>query len=263
MSADPTGTRALNVAATSHLATLCAARGILLIYISTDYVFSGAPGEAPYEAEAGVGPTNLYGGTKLDGEGAVLAAYGEGKEGLGLVLRVPVLYGEAEMPGESAVNVLMDVLWKSQEGGKVGMEHWAKRYPTNTEDVGRVCHGEFLFYVCFTRICDVIGLICWVIDLAVKYLYAAPSERAKLPRVLQFSSEDEFTKYEICQLFGDIMGLSVENIVPNTEGNDPEAEVQRPYDCHLSTRALRDIGVDVSTQDFTGWWRREVRAFRK
>lgn len=71
------------------------------------------------------------------------------------------------------------------------------------------------------------------------------------------------TKYEICELFGDIMGLPTENIKANTEGNDPNASVQRPYDCHLSTKALQDLGIDVSTSDFRGWWRREVRAFRK
>lgn len=141
---DPEGTRALNVLATRSLAKLCAERCILLIYISTDYVFSGKEGEAPYEADAPTGPTNLYGQTKLDGEHAVLEEYeAAGKEGLGLVLRVPVLYGSAEMPSESAVNVLMDVVWKAQEDGpKIKMDHWAQRYPTNTEDVGRVCHGK-------------------------------------------------------------------------------------------------------------------------
>lgn len=64
------------------------------------------------------------------------------KLGLGVVLRVPVLYGDAEMPSESAINVLMDTVWKAQEAdAKINMDHWALRYPTNTEDVGRVCHG--------------------------------------------------------------------------------------------------------------------------
>lgn len=141
---DPEGTRKLNVEATGSLAKLCVDRDIFLIYISTDYVFSGKPGEAPYEADAPTGPTNLYGQTKLDGEHALLEAYkAAGKDGLGVVLRVPVLYGDAEVPAESAVNVLMDAVWKVQQGEKVKMEHWALRYPTNTEDVGRVCHGKF------------------------------------------------------------------------------------------------------------------------
>lgn len=71
------------------------------------------------------------------------------------------------------------------------------------------------------------------------------------------------TKYEICEIFAEIMGLSLEKMVPNTEGNDPDASVQRPYDCHLSTKALKDMGIDVDTMDFTAWWRREARAFRK
>ncbi|KAL1862532.1 hypothetical protein Daus18300_008491 [Diaporthe australafricana] len=238
---DPEGTRKLNVEATRVLAKLCAKRDIFLIYISTDYVFSGKPGDAPYHADAATGPTNLYGRTKLDGEHAVLEEFETaGKTGLGVVLRVPVLYGDAEMPNESAVNVLMDVVWRAQKGEKIQMENWALRYPTNTEDVGRVCH-----------------------DVAAKYLAAREGERAGLPKILQFSSEDKFTKYEICELFGEIMGLNIDGIEPNTQGNDPNASVQRPFDCHLSTRTLKDVGVDVSTQDFTGWWRREVRAFRK
>lgn len=237
---DPEGARALNIAASKLLASVTAARDILMIYISTDYVFPGRPGDAPYEADATPGPTNLYGQTKLDGENAVLEEYAKaGKEGLGIVLRVPVLYGHAETPSESAVNVLMDSVWKAQtEGTKIKMDHWALRYPTNTEDIGRVCH-----------------------DVAVKYL--GSGDRKNLPRILQFSSEDRMTKYEICQVFGDIMGLSIANIEPNTEGNDPNASVQRPYDCHLSTRELKNLDIDVSTCDFVSWWRREVRAFRK
>ncbi|GFP55383.1 hypothetical protein ACSS6W_009304 [Trichoderma asperelloides] len=237
---DPEGARALNIAASKLLASVTAARDILMIYISTDYVFPGRPGDAPYEADATPGPTNLYGQTKLDGENAVLEEYAKaGKEGLGIVLRVPVLYGHAETPSESAVNVLMDSVWKAQtEGTKIKMDHWALRYPTNTEDIGRVCH-----------------------DVAVKYL--GSGDRKNLPRILQFSSEDKMTKYEICQVFGDIMGLSIANIEPNTEGNDPNASVQRPYDCHLSTRELKNLDIDVSTCDFVSWWRREVRAFRK
>jgi len=143
---DPEGTRRLNVEASENLAGLCATRSIVLIYISTDYVFSGKPGEAPYEADAPTGPTNLYGQTKLDGEYVVLSEYQKaGKEGLGVVLRVPVLYGKAESPAESAVNVLMDSVKKSQQAGaKIKMDHWSLRYPTNTEDVARVCRGMSL-----------------------------------------------------------------------------------------------------------------------
>lgn len=142
---DPEGTRALNVAATRNLAALCAARNILMLYVSTDYVFPGKEGEAPYDVDAAPSPPNLYGQTKLDGERAMLEAFREaGKEGWGVVVRVPVLYGEAEVPEESAVNVLMNEVWKSQtEGVRVKMDDWSVRYPTNTEDAARVMVGEF------------------------------------------------------------------------------------------------------------------------
>ncbi|MBE3046119.1 hypothetical protein IMZ48_26995, partial [Candidatus Bathyarchaeota archaeon] len=77
------------------------------------------------------------------------------------------------------------------------------------------------------------------------------------------SSEDKTAKYEICRRFGRIMGVSTEGIERVVEGNDPKAAVQRPYDCHLSTRALKELGIKVHTEGFEAWWRREVRAFRK
>ena len=226
---NPKEAQAINVEASQHLAQATSAANILLIYISTDYVFSGKPGEAPYEADASPSPTNLYGQLKLDGEVAILKA--TEKTGLGVVLRVPVLYGKVQENRESAINVLMDVLWKSQDrDAHIKMDHWAQRYPTNTEDVARVC-----------------------LDIARKYLDGG-NARVSGPKMLQFSSEDRMTKYEICELFGEIMGLPLDGITADKDGGDPKSDVQRPYDTHLSNRTLKDIGIDVRTQDFTAWW---------
>jgi S-adenosylmethionine synthetase len=98
-------------------------------------------------------------------------------------------------------------------------------------------------------------------DVTEKYL--AAEDRSALSKILQFSSEDKFTKYEMCQVFAEIMGLPITAIQPNTEGNDPNAEVQRPYDCHLSTAALKKLGIDVSTQDFIGWWRQHLHVAKR
>lgn len=145
---DPEAAKSLNVSATRSLASLAASRDIFVIYISTDYVFPGKPGDAPYEADAAPSPPNLYGQTKLDGEKVLLEEFARaGKHGSAVVMRVPVLYGKAEVPSESAVNVLMDSVWKAQtEGVAIKMDHWAIRYPTNTEDVGRVCRGQFTLH---------------------------------------------------------------------------------------------------------------------
>ncbi|EXJ75768.1 dTDP-4-dehydrorhamnose reductase [Cladophialophora psammophila CBS 110553] len=232
---NPEAAHKLNVTATEILASCAAKHNAFLIYISTDYVFPGIQGQAPYKPTDTPKPTNIYGQTKLDGETAVLQSPNNT-----VVLRVPVLYGPTspkENNKESAVNVLMDSLWKSQNE-KVKMDDWAIRYPTNVQDVARVC-------------------------LDIAKLYTASPHPENLPRILQFSSEDRMTKYEITQKFAEIMGLSLDGIVPDKEGGKPAPDgTLRPYDCHLDTSELQRLGIDVSTVDFVAWWRRWVGAYR-
>ncbi|KAF3171480.1 hypothetical protein TWF788_009701 [Orbilia oligospora] len=237
---DPDGTKALNVAASQLLAEQTAARNIVLVYISTDYVFDGTPGGAPYETDAETSPPNFYGETKRDGEIAVINASDRA-----VVLRVPLLFGSGDN-SESAVNILIDTIWNKSGKEKVDMDHWAIRYPTNTEDVARVLK-----------------------DIAEKYTSEDPTN---LPRILQFSSEDRCTKYEICERLAQVLGLPMPHIIANsTVDPNPSGElstfevaricqkllilvVKRPYDCHLSTKALKDLGINVTTMDFEAWW---------
>src|SRR5262245_25359769 len=64
---------AVNAEAPSRLAAETARRGILLVHISTDYVFDGRKG-APYVEGDRVAPLNAYGRSKLAGEYGVRAA---------------------------------------------------------------------------------------------------------------------------------------------------------------------------------------------
>lgn len=66
---------AVNGAGAGNLARACAAAGIPLLHVSTDYVFDGRipePGE--YGEDDGVGPLSAYGRTKLAGEQAITEA---------------------------------------------------------------------------------------------------------------------------------------------------------------------------------------------
>lgn len=72
---DETTALAINGSAPGAMARACAALGIPLVHISTDYVFEGG-GTVPWQPDAPTGPLGAYGRTKLAGEQAVQAAGG-------------------------------------------------------------------------------------------------------------------------------------------------------------------------------------------
>lgn len=167
---------------------------------------------------------------KRDGENAVLEATKE--SGFGVVLRVPVLYGPTEYNGESAVNIILDAVEKASKDANAGikMDDWARRYPTHTQDVGRVCN-----------------------DIAVRYI-RDKNHIKSLPHILQFSAEEDMTKYEMAQRLAKIQGLEIPGMIANKEGNDPNAAVQRPYNTHLSTKVIREVGINTQALKFDDWW---------
>lgn len=230
----------INVDSTRIIASEASKRSIFLIYISTDYVFSGKPGEAPYTVSTTAAPTNAYGETKYKGEEAVLEETSKSANDApgNVILRVPLLYGHCEKDdaSKSAIHPLIDAIWKAQEvkerEPKIKIDDYGLRFPTATEDVGRVC-----------------------VDIAKLY---TQNGKADLPRILHFSSEDEYTKYGICKFFGEeILGLSIENLEewdPTKDEQDTKSVIVRPYNTHLDTSALELLGIDVSTINFVAWW---------
>jgi dTDP-4-dehydrorhamnose reductase len=84
--ADPVMARELNAEAVRKVAVAAEARGIYLVYVSTDYVFAGDK-EGGYTEQDPPSPLQVYGATKAAGERYCLEVAD------GLVVRVPLLYG--------------------------------------------------------------------------------------------------------------------------------------------------------------------------
>ncbi len=80
---------AINHLGVEHLAHSCQVLDLLLLHVSTDYVFSGK-GNTPYQENDTAEPINIYGKSKLAGEQALNKIMGA----KGLVLRTAWLYSE-------------------------------------------------------------------------------------------------------------------------------------------------------------------------
>ncbi|HJC60402.1 MAG TPA: dTDP-4-dehydrorhamnose reductase [Candidatus Dietzia intestinigallinarum] len=132
---DEEGATALNVEGPRALAAACRERGIRLVHISTDYVFSGdvpgggdpatAPGLQPHDRAA---PVTVYGRTKLAGERAVFEELPEAT-----VIRTAWLYTGAwrvieNRPGSDFVATMIR-LESERETLNVVNDQWGS--PTN------------------------------------------------------------------------------------------------------------------------------------
>ncbi|WP_114810331.1 dTDP-4-dehydrorhamnose reductase family protein [Paraburkholderia kururiensis] len=231
---DPALARALNVEAVAAIARAAKRRGAWVLSISTDYVFDGT--RPPYRADAPPSPINAYGRSKLEGEHALLDA-----TDLGLVLRLPLLYGPIVDWQESAVTSLVPAIAASARSTSASergdraqavkpavMDAWAIRYPTFTPDVAYVV-GQLL-----ERLAD----------------------GQPLCGIAQWSGNEPMTKYEIAQRLAAALEMDVA-LVPQTT---PADATPRPYNCHLDSSRLEALGIGRRTPFDTGI-RDVLRAF--
>ncbi|TPX65764.1 hypothetical protein SpCBS45565_g04966 [Spizellomyces sp. 'palustris'] len=212
------GVQQLNIAATDNLAQAAKDNNAWLVYISTDYVFDGT--NPPYEPQDQVNPLNFYGQTKYAGEEAVQRV----NPGAA-ILRVPILYGDVEYNGESAVNVLLDVIKKSD--APVSMDDYQVRYPTNVADVAKI----------LKQMADKVAL-----------------DKQQLSGIYHFSSKEKMSKYSICETIAKLSNLPYSHLTPLRDA-PKEPVASRPHDAHLATTRLEQIGIDVSCVPFEQWWK--------
>lgn len=123
--AEPEAAFAVNATGAGHVARFCAARGLPLLHVSTDFVFDGAAGR-PYTEEDEPRPLGIYGRSKRAGEEEVLASGARS-----WIVRTGGLYGHG---GPSFFRA---VLRRAAAGGslRVVRDHVAS--PTWTRDLAR------------------------------------------------------------------------------------------------------------------------------
>ena len=202
---NPEAATELNVDATANLAKLTSKYGIFMVYISTDYVFDGT--KAPYSTAAEANPINLYGKTKFLGEQAVeMAAKNYA------ILRVPILYGDQESLNESAATAIMNQI---KDNPELKVDNWATRFPTYVGDVA------------FT-----LRQLMEKVDIK------------QCQDIFHWSGNEEFTKYSMAKIMGEIFDIDVSRIQPN---NEPTAGAPRPKNCQLDCSKIEDLGIGRRT----------------
>lgn len=119
---------ASNVDVTATLARACAARGVRLVYLSTEYVFDGTAG--PYRETDPVNPLGWYAKTKLAGEQALVDAGGSWA-----VARTTVVYGYAQ---HVRANFVLWLVGKLRAGERVSIVEDQIGSPTLAENLAEM-----------------------------------------------------------------------------------------------------------------------------
>ncbi|XP_063970423.1 methionine adenosyltransferase 2 subunit beta-like isoform X1 [Lytechinus pictus] len=208
---DPQTVQKLNVGATAQIAAICEKLGILLVYISTNYVFDGT--KPPYKPSDEPNPLNKYGQSKRDGEIATLKNYPGA-----VILRLPLLYGSIERLNESAATYLLHQI---QDTSKVlELCDYQQRRPTHVRDVASV-----------------------VIQLAQRHC-----KGEGVSGILHWNTSEQLTRYQMALIITDIFKLPMDHLIPNP--NPPSTGTPRPQNATMDISIINALGVKVTDTPF-------------
>lgn len=112
---------AVNRDGAANVARACAARGIRMLHVSTNYVFDGT-GTEPYREDAPVHPIGVYGASKAGGEEAV-------RDAGGTIVRTSWLFGQG---GPSFVHTMLRLAAEQRVLRVIADQHGC---PTWTDDL--------------------------------------------------------------------------------------------------------------------------------
>ncbi len=160
----------------ANLARACAANGIRLVHVSTDYVFAGDK-DGPYLESDPTGPRSAYGRSKLAGEEAVTASGAEHA-----IVRTSWLYGAG------GTNFVDTMLRLGTERDSVSVVDDQRGRPTWTGDLApalvacATASPTGLFHAAGEGSCTWFGLARTALELAGSECVVEPTTTENFPR---------------------------------------------------------------------------------
>lgn len=93
----------------------------------------------------------------------------------------------------------------------------------------------------------------------ISCLIRSPEHSKPIPRILHYTGEEPYTKYEMCLVFAKLLGLPHGHIIP--QADVPKDVTTRPYDCHLDVRETEALGLEggLNQSLFEEWWSQHLK----
>lgn len=190
---EPQAARRINATGARYLADACAAIGVPLIHLSTDYVYHNRQ-NTPFREDDPVSPKGVYAATKLAGDRAVLKAHPRG----GMVIRTSWVYAP------HAHNFLKTMLRLGQERTSLSVVFDQIGTPTYAPDLAQA------------------------ILTILKQVDEGERTAAQLAGIWHYSNEGVCSWYDFAQSIMDMAGLSC-RIVPIETSQYPTPAKRPPF----------------------------------
>lgn len=196
---DADGAFRVNVVGTQNIAAGCLEIGAKMVYVSTDYVFSGNE-QGLYREFDALNPQNIYGKTKQQGEEIVRQILGRH-----YIVRTAWLYGD----GNNFVRTMLKIAETNQ---KLCVVHDQIGTPTSTVDLATVIfkllssHAYGTYHATCQGHCSWYEFACEIFRLVGKEIEVLPVTTLQFPRPAKRPIHSVLDNYMLRMSIGDPMG---------------------------------------------------------
>jgi len=196
---DADGAFRVNVVGTQNIAAGCLEIGAKMVYVSTDYVFSGNE-QGLYREFDALNPQNIYGKTKQQGEEIVRQILGRH-----YIVRTAWLYGD----GNNFVSTMLKLAETNQ---KLCVVHDQIGTPTSTVDLATVIfkllssHAYGTYHATCQGHCSWYEFACEIFRLVGKEIEVLPVTTLQFPRPAKRPIHSVLDNYMLRMSIGDPMG---------------------------------------------------------